>query len=128
MEKTFTLRRESLHAGMPPHNYIPSNLMPKEAAQLYRKLIDEHGMPESQSLMEMGGVWYLIPEEVNANPDEPVSTGVFRPLSPEQAAAAMALHASEWALTFVKPEAESEPRSNEPVTRLKQVIREAARR
>ena len=102
--------------------------MSKEAAELYRKLVTEHGMPESKSLMEMGGMWYLIPEEMSADPDEPVSTAVFKPLTPEQAAAAMALHASEWALTFVRPDNEQEPRSSEAVTRLKQVIREAARR
>lgn len=113
---------------MAGYNYIPSPLMSKEAAELYRKLVSEHGMPESKSLMEMGGMWYMIPEEVSTDPDEPVSTAVFRPLSPEQTAAAMALHASEWALTFVKPENEQEPRSSEPVTRLKQVISEAGRR
>ena len=102
--------------------------MSKEAADLYRKLIAEHGMPESKSLTDMGGMWYLIPEEMSGDPDEPVSTAVFRPLSPEQAAAAMALHASEWALTFVQPENEQEPRSNEPLTRLQQVINEASRR
>lgn len=102
--------------------------MSKEAADLYRKLITEHGMPENKSLSEMGDMWYLIPEEMSSDPDEPVSTAVFRPLTPEQAAAAMALHASEWALTFVQPENEHEPRSSEPVTRLKQVINEAARR
>ncbi|MBZ0136190.1 MAG: hypothetical protein K8I27_07450 [Planctomycetes bacterium] len=102
--------------------------MTKEAADLYRKLVTEHGMPESNSLSEMGGNWYLIPEELSTDPDQPVSTAVFRPLTPEQTAAAMALHASEWALTFVKPENEQEPRSKDPLARLKQVLREASLR
>jgi hypothetical protein len=102
--------------------------MSNEAEELYFKLVREHGMPESPTLSKLGTVWYLMPENVNADPGEAVSTAVFRPLQPDQAAAAMALHASEWALTFVKPADEAAPRSSNPVTRLQQVIHESTRR
>ncbi|MCZ7607969.1 MAG: hypothetical protein M5U25_18290 [Planctomycetota bacterium] len=100
--------------------------MADEAAQLYQKLVKEFGMPECPTLMNMGHVWYETPEELGGDPDSPISTAVFRPLSNQAAAQKMADHASSWLASFVRNEP-SAP-ATEPVARLQQIIKLAGSR
>lgn len=98
--------------------------MPNEAAELYQKLVKDHGMPECKTLMQLGNQWYQTPEDVNDDPNEAVSTAVFRMLPPDEMARIMADHAFEWAKSF----APSETPAEEPVKRLQQVVALAAKR
>ncbi|MCB9936231.1 MAG: hypothetical protein H6840_11130 [Planctomycetes bacterium] len=100
--------------------------MPNEAVQLYQKLVKEFGMPECPTLMNMGHVWYETPEEMGGDPDSPVSTAVFRPLSNEGVARKMADYASAWLASFIT--SEPQPPAAEPVARLQQIIKLAGSR
>lgn len=100
--------------------------MPDEAVQLYQKLVKEFGMPECPTLMNMGHVWYETPEELGGDPDSPISTAVFRPLSNEAAAQKMADHASSWLSGFIRQE--PEPPAPDPVARLRQIVQLAGKR
>ena len=98
--------------------------MANEAAKLYQKLVKDHGMPECKTLMQLGEQWYETPEAVNDDPNEAVSTAVFRMLPADQMAQVMADHAFKWAVTFApdaKPDAD-------PLKRLQQVVALAAKR
>jgi len=100
--------------------------MSNEAVQLYQKLVKEFGMPECPTLMNMGHVWYETPEEMGGDPDSPVSTAVFRPLSGDAVAKKMADYASGWLSSQLKQQ--PEPPAAEPVARLQQILRLAPRR
>lgn len=100
--------------------------MPNQAIQLYQKLVKEFGMPECPTLMNMGHVWYETPEEMAGDPDSPVSTAVFRPLSSDAVAQKMADYASGWLSSVLKQQ--PEPPASDPVARLQRVIKQAPKR
>jgi hypothetical protein len=91
-----------------------------EAADIYLELVKQHGMPESPTLMEMGGMWYETPEEVDTDADDPVGTAVFKPLPPDVAAGVMADYAADWAKSFFQGDLPADP-----IAKLK-AIRDAA--
>jgi hypothetical protein len=97
-----------------------------EAAKLYQRLVKEFGMPECRTLMALGNQWYEAPDGVSDDPNEAISTAVFRLLSEDDYSAIMAKHASQWCATFVKSENPSP--AKDPVTRLNQVIAHAGKR
>jgi hypothetical protein len=99
-----------------------------EAAKLYQRLVKEFGMPECRTLMVLGNQWYEAPEGVNDDPNEAVSTAVFRLLPEHESAAIMARYASQWCATFIAPNKEDPAPSSEPNTRLNQVITQASKR
>jgi hypothetical protein len=47
--------------------------------------------------MQLGEQWYQTPEGVSDDPNEAISTAVFRMLPPEECAQIMAAHAHRWA-------------------------------
>jgi hypothetical protein len=99
-----------------------------EAAKLYQRLVKEFGMPECRTLMALGNQWYEAPEGMSDDPNEAISTAVFRLLSEDDYAAIMARHASQWCATFIAPKKENPPPAKDPVERLKQVITQAGKR
>ena len=98
--------------------------MPSEAVQLYQKLVKDCGMPECKVLMQLGDQWYQTPEEVADDPNEAISTAVFRVLPADELAQIMADHAFEWAKSF----APSETPAADPIQRLQQVVTLAGQR
>ncbi|MCB9895903.1 MAG: hypothetical protein H6839_15760 [Planctomycetes bacterium] len=98
--------------------------MSTDAIQLYQKLVKDHGMPECKTLMQLGNQWYETPEEANSDPNEAISTAVFRLLPQDQLAKVMADHAFKWAATFAGG-AKPDP---DPVKRLQQVVALAGKR
>lgn len=80
-----------------------------DAANIYLELVRHHGMPECPTLMEMNGLWYQTPEDVDTDTDDPVGTAVFKPLQPAEAATLMADYAAEWAKAFFQGELPAEP-------------------
>lgn len=99
-----------------------------DAVKIYLELVGKHGMPAHPQLTQLGKDWYLMPPGVDQDPNDAVSTAVFRLPPPDELARVMALYASEWAASFVSPDDEDEAPSQDPVARLKQVAHEAARR
>jgi hypothetical protein len=99
-----------------------------EAAKLYHRLVKEFGMPECRTLMVLGNQWYEAPEGVNDDPNEAISTAVFRLLPEHESDALMARYASQWCATFIAPSKENPAPSSEPITRLRQVIAQAGKR
>ena len=97
-----------------------------EAPKLYTRLIKEFGMPPCPILMSLGNQWYEAPEGVSDDPNEAVSTAVFRPLSEDASATIMAQHASKWAAGLPKKDA-TRP-SKDPVERLKQIVAHVAKK
>ena len=98
--------------------------MANEASQLYQKLVKDHGMPECKTLMQLGDHWYETPEQDGGDPDEAISTAVFRIMQPAEYAQVMAKHSATWAKTF----AGAAPTNADPVATLKQVIELATKR
>ncbi|MBX3461003.1 MAG: hypothetical protein KF696_13735 [Planctomycetes bacterium] len=99
-----------------------------EAVNIYLELVKKHGMPAHPQLMQLGKDWYLMPEGLDQDPNDPVSTAVFRIPPADELASILARYASEWAASFVSPDDEDEAPSDDAVTRLKQVRHEASRR
>lgn len=99
-----------------------------EAVNTYLELVKKHGMPPHPQLTQLGKDWYLMPEGVDQDPNDPVSTAVFRIPPADELASILARYASEWAAGFVSPDDEDEAPSDDPSVRLKQVMHEAARR
>jgi len=97
-----------------------------EAPKLYQRLVKEFGMPECKTLMQLGNQWYLAPEGVSDDPNEAISTAVFRILPAEECAGIMAAHAEKWARGLKAPDA-AKP-ATEPVARLRQIIARAEQR
>jgi hypothetical protein len=96
-----------------------------EAPKLYQRLVKEFGMPECKTLMQLGNQWYLAPEGVSDDPNEAISTAVFRILPAEECAGIMAVHAEKWAAGLKAKE--TAPPATEPVARLRQIIERASR-
>jgi hypothetical protein len=95
-----------------------------EAAKLYTRLIKEFGMPECKRLMSLGNQWYEAPEGVNDDPNEAISTAVFRLLPEAESASIMAKHAAKWCTGALKKEAAA----TDPIERLRQIVAHAAAR
>ena len=95
-----------------------------EAAKLYTRLIKEFGMPECKRLLSLGNQWYEAPEGVNDDPNEAISTAVFRVLPEAESASIMARYAAKWCADTLKKEAAAA----DPIARLQEVIAHAEKR
>lgn len=102
----------------------PTIAIMAEAAKLYTRLIKEFGMPECKRLMSLGSQWYEAPEGVNDDPNEAISTAVFRLLPEAESATIMAKHAAKWCAGTLKREVAAA----DPVACLQEVIAHAKTR